>query len=74
MQVIFLLPLGLSIGGTIFILVNSDFGWKAKTFAVLLTGASIVCLFLPGVVHFAVPLAMQLVICFWLVFYFQMQR
>jgi hypothetical protein len=73
MRVIFLLPLGLSIGATIFILVNSDFGWKAKSFAALLTGASIVCLLLPEV-HFAVPLAMQLVVCFWIALYLQLQR
>lgn len=30
MQVIFLFPLGLSIGGTIYILINSDFGWFAR--------------------------------------------
>jgi hypothetical protein len=73
MQVIFLFPLGLSVGGTIYIPIDNDFGWLVKAFAVALTGGSIVCLFFPAI-HFIVPLAMQLIVCFWLAFYLQMQR
>ena len=48
MQVIFLFPLGLSVGGTMYILINNDFGWFAKAFAVAITGG-IDCLpVLPG--------------------------
>jgi hypothetical protein len=73
MKVIFLFPLAFAFFGTIFILINDDFGRVAKGFAVALTGGSIVLLFLRDV-HFLVPLAMQLVICIWLALYFQMNR
>ena len=72
MQVIFLFPLAFAFFGTIFILINDDFGRVAKSVAVLLAGGSIALLFTP--VHFLVPLAMQLTICIWLALYFQMNR
>ena len=68
MKVIFLFPLAFAFFGTIFILINEDFGRVAKGFAVTLTTASIVLLFTP--VHFLVPLAMQLVVCIWLALVF----
>jgi hypothetical protein len=72
MKVIFLFPLAFAFFGTIFILINDDFGRVAKSVAVLLAGGSIALLFTP--VHFLVPLAMQLTICIWLALYFQMNR
>jgi hypothetical protein len=72
-MVIFLGILGLAIGSTVFILVNEDFGKVAKAFALLMTGGSILLMFMPAV-HFLVPLAMQLVICLWMAIYWQLQR
>ncbi len=73
MKVIFFFPLAFAFAGTIFILINEDFGRVAKAFAVLLTGGSIALLFVPDV-HFMIPLAMQMVVCIWLALYFKMQR
>jgi hypothetical protein len=69
---IFLFPLGLAIGRTVFILLNEDFGKVAKALALGLTGGSIVLFFTP--VHFLLPLAMQLIVCIWVAMYWQMQR
>ena len=73
MRPIFLFPLAFAVAGTIFILINEDFGRVAKAVAVTLTGGSIALLFVPAV-HFLIPLAMQLLVCIWLALYFQMQR
>ena len=72
-MVIFLSILGLAIGSTVFILLNEDFGKVAKAFALLMTGGSILLMFMPAV-HFLVPLAMQLVVCIWVAIYWQIQR
>jgi hypothetical protein len=74
MFLIFWLPLGLSVGGTVFILLNEDFGVFAKTFAVALTGGSLLFTFVPLLrIHFLVPLVMQLIVCFWLALYWQIK-
>jgi hypothetical protein len=72
-MVVFLSVLGLAIGSTVFILLNEDFGKVAKASALLMTGGSILLMFMPAV-HFLVPLAMQLVICIWVAIYWQIQR
>jgi hypothetical protein len=75
MTFLFWIPLGLSVGGTAFILVNEDFGKFAKAFAVALTVGAILLIFVPALrVHFIIPLAMQLIVCFWVALYLRLQR
>jgi hypothetical protein len=73
MRAIFLFPLALSVVGAIFIFFSDDFGPVGKTLALALSFGSIPLLFVPAV-HFLVPLAMQLIVCIWVVVYFQIQR
>jgi hypothetical protein len=66
MNVVFLFPLALSVTATVFFVVTDEIGFKAKIFAVVLTGTSILLQFVPPLqVHFFIPFAMQLIICFW---------
>jgi hypothetical protein len=74
-MILFWIPLGLSVGATVFMLMNDDFGKVAKAFAVALTGGAILFTFVPALrIHFFVPLAMQLIVCFWVALYLQIQR
>ena len=75
MTFFFWIPLGLSVGATAFVLVNDDFGKIAKAFVVALTLGAILLIFVPALrVHFLVPLAMQLIVCFWVALYLRLQR
>ncbi len=73
-MLIFLFPLALAIAATIYFLISDDIGLVGKIIAVSLTGGSILLTFVPPLqTHFFVPLAMQLIVCLWLAFYWKMQ-
>lgn len=68
--VLFLLPLGLSVAATIYFLISDEIGLVGKGIAFGLTGVSILLQIVPALeVHFLIPLAMQLIVCFWLVLF-----
>ena len=72
MNVVFLFPLAFSVAATVFFLISDEIGFKAKIFAVVLTGTSILLQFVPALrVHFYIPFAMQLIVCFWFAFFWK---
>ncbi|MGH7202801.1 MAG: hypothetical protein ACREJB_19500 [Planctomycetaceae bacterium] len=54
------------------VFLSSDLAWYWEAAAVGLVGASGVLMFGPWDVHFLVPFFMQLFVCLWAVFYYQM--
>lgn len=72
---IFLFPLVLSLVGSLFFFFAADVEAKWKFAAVLLAiGAACAQFFLvpSGVVHFGIPVGIQIVLCIWFVLYFQL--
>lgn len=72
---IFLFPLVLSLVGSLFFFAAADAEAKWKFAAVILAIGAACAQFIlvpAGVVHFGIPVAVQIVLCLWFVLYFQM--
>lgn len=72
-SVIFLLPLVMSTLGALFYL-GAEVSTVSKGIVLGLVGISVFLQFgpIPGV-HFFIPLALQLIVCFWLAIFWQME-
>ena len=68
-SVIFIGPLALAGVGTLFYLKSEAAGWS-KTLAAVLLSVSLILQF-GTTTHFLVPLGIQLILCIWLVLYYQ---
>ena len=71
---IFLFPLVLSVIGSLFFFFAADteLKWKVTAIVLAIGAAAAQFTLVPAeVLHFGIPVAVQLVLCFWFVIYFQ---
>jgi hypothetical protein len=72
---IFWLPLALSVIGSGFFVFLTDEKWTLKSLMAGLTVAGLVLQFgLMFRVHFLIPLALQLIVCIWVMVYWKLTR
>jgi hypothetical protein len=68
---IFWLPLALSVVGTAYFLFLTEEDKKWKALMAALTAAALVLQF--GIrIHFAIPVALQLIVCVWTIIYWKL--